>query len=121
MSVSPSPVAAYVDTAQALLPVQPTSRRAFDRTDTVSGFVRVYQAIGRAPGPATLTVAITDGGGKIADRTASSLGPERFATRQADCSFTVPVANLTPGEYLLTVEAAQGAKTVTRRLRFSVK
>jgi hypothetical protein len=41
------------------------------------------------------------------------------ASHTAEHTFEVPVANLPPGEYLLTVKASAGASTATRQLRYT--
>ena len=121
LTVEPAPPAAPTDAAEAFLPVVPTSRRTFRSTDAALGFVRVYQAADRPPTPVTLSVSVTDGTDRVVQTSTEALGPERFTTRQADCRFNLPLSTLAPGEYLLTVEAAQGARTVRRHVRFVVK
>ena len=43
------------------------------------------------------------------------------AGRAADHYMTLPLATLAPGEYLLKVEAAMGARVAGRAIRFHVK
>jgi VWFA-related protein len=120
LSVTPVTAAAPTDAAESLIPVIPTSRRTFKTTEAVLGFTRIYQGSGRAPAPVSLTISITDAAARVVTRTTQEVSGETFIARQADCKFTLPVSTLAPGEYLLTVEIVQGAKTVTRNLRFSV-
>jgi VWFA-related protein len=44
-----------------------------------------------------------------------------YALRTADISFAIPIESLTPGAYLLTIEATLGSTTIRRDVRFSVK
>jgi hypothetical protein len=122
LSVTPPQPAAPTDAAEAFLPVVPSSQRVFTSTDSAVGFVRVYQASSRAPGWVTFTVNIKDGADKTVERSSYSVPPERFAaTRSADVSFNLPLSSLTPGEYLLTVDAVAGNRLARRLMRFSVR
>jgi len=49
------------------------------------------------------------------------LPPADRSGRVADCRLELPMAGLSPGLYLLTVEVTAGARTVRRDLRFSVR
>ena len=61
ISAMPSAPAAPKDAFATVVPVVPTSRRAFDTADLVTGFLRVYQG-GEAPlVPASVAVRIVDG------------------------------------------------------------
>jgi VWFA-related protein len=100
----------------SLLPVTPTARRQFRRTDEVSVFVRAHQG-GRDP---VRQIAVT---ARILDR-ADTVVVERRTTlfdgsggtgRSSDYTFGLPLAALPPGSYLLMIEAAGGAKDRARR------
>ena len=121
LSITPVTAAAPTDAAESLIPVIPTSRRSFDAGDAVVGFTRIYQGTGRAAADVALTISVTDATNKVVTRSTQQVSGETFIARQADCTFTLPVSTLAPGEYLLTVEITQGAKTIKRNLRFSVK
>ena len=121
LSVTPAVAAAPTDATESLIPVIPTSRRSFEPSEAVLGFTRIYLGIGREPAAVALTIGITDAADHVVTRSTQQVGSDTFVARQADCKFTLPVSTLAPGEYLLTVEIAQGAKTVRRNLRFSVK
>lgn len=121
VTVEPAPPSAPTDAAEAFLPVVPTSRRTFRQTDVALGFVRVYQAAAGTAAPVTLAVSVTDGTDRVVQRTTETLAVERFATRQADCRFNLPLSTLAPGEYLLTVEAAQAGRTIRRHVRFTIR
>jgi VWFA-related protein len=121
LSATPSQPAGPTDAAEAFLPVVPTSQRSFAQSDFAVGFVRIYQGVGRTPMPIMLSVKITDGTDKVVVRSSEVLPPERFATRQADVRFSVPLDTLAAGEYLITVEGQLGAKTIRRDIRFHVR
>jgi VWFA-related protein len=121
LSVTPVTAAAPTDAAETLIPVIPTSRRTFNPAEAVLGFTRIYLGSGRTPAAVALTISITDPTDKVVTRSTQQVTAETFIARQADCKFTLPVSTLAPGEYLLTVEIAQGSRTVKRNLRFSVK
>ena len=51
-----------------------------------------------------------------------TFGPNRFdRTRSAGICVRLPTGDLTPGPYLLTLEASAGKTEVRRELRFVVK
>jgi VWFA-related protein len=104
----------------ALLPVLPTSRRTFTADDTVDAFLRIYQGDGRAPGVVSIAGTITDGRERVVRRWAGAVGAATFSNGQADYQWRVPVSELAAGEYLLTISATQGGKTVRRDVRFVV-
>jgi hypothetical protein len=56
--------------------------------------------------------------------TAAASTTDRFANlalRTAEVRYEVPIGRLSPGEYLLTIEAALGATTIRRDVRLTVK
>lgn len=121
LSVTPVTAAAPTDAAESLIPVIPTSRRAFAPNEAVLGFTRIYQGAGRQASAVGLTIRITDSAGRVITSSSQQVSGDTFVARQADCKFTVPVSTLAPGEYLLTVEVTQGTKPIVRHLRFSVQ
>jgi VWFA-related protein len=122
ISVAPALVAAPRDRLADLLPIVPTTNRYFNaKADQVSAFVSVYQPKGTVK-PIDLTARITDSSGaEIITRPVTlpvaAFGGDR---RSAGYRFTVPVANLKPGQYLLTFEAVLGKDKVRRDVRFVV-
>jgi VWFA-related protein len=120
---SPAVPSAPKDALASLVPFAPTAEREFARVDRALALVRVYEG-GKAPlAPATLTVRlVNDHDVRVVDTT-ETLAPDRFnaATRAADYRFTLPIATLTPGQYLLTFEAALGKTTARRDVRFTVR
>ena len=98
----------------------PTTRREFERGDRATAFVRIYQG-GRQPAAdVDVTVRLMDAtGAEVVSRT-DAIAPARFvARRSADYTYELPLATLTPGAYLLTIESRLGSITVRRDVRFS--
>jgi len=44
-----------------------------------------------------------------------------LALRSADVKYAIPMAKLSPGPHLLTIEATLGATTIRRDVRFEIK
>ena len=111
------------DFLSPLLPVVPTGRREFARSDRLMAFFRVYQGVNRqdALGPVQLRSTIVDARGAVVAGESSTLGAEQFGTgRTADHYLTVPLATLAPGEYLLQVETTMGSRVAGRAMLFIV-
>jgi VWFA-related protein len=121
LSVSPQTVSGPPRALAAVVPVIPTTLREFLRTDLVGGFVRISQGGSQTLEPVTLAVRVTNSRGAFVHEQSSPLDTARFAaSRMADQQFEVPVSNLAPGQYLLTVAATAGARTAHRDVRFTV-
>ena len=121
MSASSAPPAAGKDALETLLPVVPTTARAFWRSDRASAFVRVYQGQS-TPMPMSLKVAIIDARDQHVLDQVETLAADRFGKgRGADYRLDLPLATLAPGEYLATFDTTLGKKTAHREVRFSVR
>ena len=106
------------------LPFAPTARRRFASTDLVSALVQVSQGTARkeALQPATLRLRIHDPGGAEVRNQDGALDPAGFArNRTASARLAVPIRGLSPGEYLLSLEATLGPDRVERWVRFEVR
>jgi len=102
-----------------ILPVVPTTLRDFTRTDNVSGFVRISQGGTEPVEPVTVALKIVDSEGVTVAQQSDVRDPARFAgARMSDYEFAVPLANLTPGQYLLAVSATAGTRKSARDVRF---
>ncbi len=133
VTANPGSVAAPKDALAGLLPVAPTSSRAFGKDQQVTALMRVYQRAGRAGGaggaggdealaPVPMSVMIFDATGAMVFDASPTLAVERFARdRAADCAFDLPIANLQPGPHLLRIEARLGDTTARRDVRFEVR
>lgn len=103
------------------IPLPPTLRRSFARTDAVTARVQVYQ---RPPIRASvpLHARIVDTSDRIVSESSQTLDTARFgAAGVADVSLTVPVGALVSGRYLLVVEAGSSGRVEERRLQFAVQ
>lgn len=112
------------DFLAALLPVIPTARREFARGDGLVAFLRIYQGTGRrdALSPVQLQSSIVDASGAVVAGETRTLEAARFgAGRTADQYFTLPLATLAPGDYLLEVKTAMGGRAAQRAVRFTVR
>jgi VWFA-related protein len=117
-SAGPRPVAS--DTLQSLLPLAPTAVRTFATTSAVRAFARVYQPETSKPKAVTVRGYIVDASNRRVFDRSMALTAAQFVKGAADCLLTLPLAQLSPGAHLLTIEASVGKTTVTRQVRFVV-
>jgi hypothetical protein len=122
LGVSPSAPSAPADAFTNLLPVVPTAQREFAPSDRATAFLKVYQEATAATLPASVTARIIDTGDHSVLDVATPLPADRFtADHSADYRLELPLDRLPRGEYLLTIDASLGQRTVRRGLRFSVR
>jgi hypothetical protein len=104
-----------------LLPLRPIAAREFAATDRVAAFVRVYQGSG-ASAAATLTTRIVDSRNQsVFEQRAPLFDAPGAGPRSADYEVNLPLATLSPGEYLLTFQAGGQNPAASRDVRFTVK
>jgi VWFA-related protein len=119
---APAPPLASADLLKDLLPIVPTALREFTRTSRVAAFVRAYQGGDDSPRDVTMTATLLGVGETPIHRESTTLAAARFTrTRSTDYLIEVPVAQLAPGPYLLTLEAALDDKRVARHMRFEMR
>ena len=105
----------------ALIPVSPTTQRAFTSTDDVSAYAKVYQGGKGRILPVKMSAKVTNAANVAVSHQELVLEPEQFGTaRAADYRIRLPLAHLDPGDYLFEVEAKSGAPQVRRTIRFSI-
>jgi VWFA-related protein len=122
LSATPAWPTAPHDAFSGILPVVPTTRRVFEATDRVSGFVRVYQTGRKSAMPVTLTWRIVDRVGTVIVERTERMDAERFGVaRAADVVLPLPLGALSAGSHLLQVAAAAGEDSAARDLRFGVR
>ena len=122
VTAEPPVPAAPRDAFTGLLPIVPTVRRTFAATDTVQGFVRVYQARAGPLLSTTLTLRIVDGSDRTVFDLPRQVGSDQFTgDRSFDYLFDVPVARLESGPHLLRVDAVAGKATARRDVRFAIR
>jgi hypothetical protein len=119
-SASPSPEAIPDPAVAELIPIVPTTRRAFAAGDTVTAFLRVYQKERRqAP---TVQIDVIDADGQVVATDDRVLTLEPFGSVYAgNCLFDVPVRRLQPGQYQLSMQVSAGEENVERSVRFVIR
>ena len=106
------------------VPVVPTSRREFAPAHRLLAFLRVYQGPTRHEPlvPVQVHTVVTDSRGREIGQASRTIEALRFQQgRTADFSFGLPLADLAPDEYLLTIEASTAGRLVARAVRFRIK
>lgn len=114
---SPAPGASVAD----LLPIRPTTRRVFERTEQVTAFVHEYQGQARMFTPGFATAEIIDSTDTRVYRQEQRVVPTTDEHRALDFSVNVPVDQLAPGAYVLTFEVRHGNDSARRDIRFDVR
>jgi hypothetical protein len=105
----------------SLIPVAPTSVREFDTSDEVTVFLRVYQGGKGRVVPVRVAAKVTNDKNSVSSNQETMLEVEHFSeSRAADYQAALPLAHLSPGEYLLEVEAQASARHLKRSARFAV-
>jgi hypothetical protein len=121
LNAMPSPIRGATGSLSELLPVVPTTRRAFSLADSVMAFLRVYQPAASA-GPARVTTRLTNARDEVvATDTLDLGGGVTGATWTADYEVVLPIDTLTPGDYLLTADVVAGGRSARRALRFRME
>jgi VWFA-related protein len=123
IGAAPRTLTAPKDFLSTLLPVVPTARREFARTDRFVAFLRIYQGTGRDTTlmPVQLQSTLIDARAATVASDSNTIAATEFAGgRAADHYVTLPLTTLAPGDYLLKVEAKMGARVAGRALRFHI-
>jgi len=109
--------------SRAGLPVTPSTRRTFKRGEVVRAVLQIYQGTRLTDplSPVALRVRILDAKGTAARDQSLPFAESAFTNRRTDCVITLPLASLTPGEYLLKLDATAGRHAAGRALRFSIE
>ena len=119
---APVGITAMKDNFTDVLPAPPTARREFDRRERATAFLRVYEGGSGPIVPVSLSTGILDQNNRQRFGQKTSPSPEDFdGTRTADYAVDLPLADLEPGSYLLTIEAKAGLWSARRDVRFAVK
>jgi len=121
-STAPAPMHAPPGEFSGLLPRLPTARREFRAADRVSVLVRAYRAESNRSAPAPqMTARLTNASDQVVLTTTASVDAASWQTqRSGDYILALPVATLSDGEYLLTIDANAGGRTATRATRFRI-
>jgi VWFA-related protein len=112
-----APPEAFAD----LIPIVPTTRREFARTDHVTTFARIYQSEG-TPRPVRVVARLLDTTGHDVAGEDRSVPPAAFgANRSLDYTYDLPLEHLSPGDFLLTLRVSRGGAALDRNIRFRVR
>jgi VWFA-related protein len=103
---------------RALLSTDPTTRRRFARSETVTAFVEVYPEARMKADEVVTTATLTPARGG----TARTVPATRVVDEAGRAGYTVRLrlADVPTGEYVLTLEAKAGRTSALRHLRFTV-
>jgi hypothetical protein len=107
---------------RAVLAGSPTQRRAFFGDETLSIFAEVYDNYWMLSRDVRVTSTIRTASGEAVSSAERSLQAGNGEPRY-EFSSRLPLRTMSPGDYILTVEAqstAVAAATASRQLRFSV-
>jgi hypothetical protein len=108
--------------AVALLPVVPTTVREFENADRPTAFVRLYQGGKRPLMPVRITSRIVNAEDHTVFDENSTIPAASFsAVRSADYKLALPLAELKPGEYLVSIVAVADKLTARRDVRIAIK
>jgi hypothetical protein len=123
LSTQPSPAAGVVDgSLRAALPVVPTGRRVFARTERVSAWIQIYQGLQRLQMAGYFVSEIRDEQDRRVFHQEIRMLPEDVGDNRAiNQTIALPIDSLAPGQYLLAVEIRQGNNVAKRELRFSIR
>jgi VWFA-related protein len=114
---APSPIVKDSPLAD-VVPIVPTVARVLSPADKVSAFLRIYQP--NESNTVTAIVRVVDATNRTAFEQRTELAAARFVSRVADFEVALPLSQLGPGKYLLTIEASRGEARVERQARFEV-
>ncbi len=101
-----------------ILPVSPTVARVLSPAGTVRAFLRVYQPGARQT--VSVTARVIDAGNRTVFEQRTELATDRFLAGATDVDLPLPLKQLAPGPYLLTLEVARGDASLERSARFEV-
>jgi VWFA-related protein len=104
-----------------LLPIVPTAQREFTSIGRITAFLRIYQGTSRRDPiqQVQLQGFLVDAKGQKISGESVVLTEAQFGNgRTNDHFFSLPIANLPPGDYLLRIEAAMGRRVAGRAVRF---
>jgi hypothetical protein len=117
-----APTATPIEAVGGVLDSSPTTRRDFTRADEVTAFARVYQKAATQPASVTVVFRILDRDLREVTTTRIMMRPDEFSKAGvADARFALPTDTLSPGDYVLRMEAAGAGAATARDVRFSMK
>lgn len=122
ITATPNPVFAPKEGLQPVIPVIPTTRRAFaPATHAVSAFARVYQPAKGKLLPVNAHLTVRDAKDAVVYDRQMPLAANLFNdTRSTDVKLDIPIAELPAGDYVLTLETSAGTSSARRDSRFQI-
>jgi hypothetical protein len=106
------------DRLRAILGSDPTPRRRFSRDDTVTAYAEVYTTDRAAREPLDVTATLTSVDGATARGVPTTRGDDVEA---AGYTARFALADLVPGDYVLTIQAQAGEDTAERRVLLTIE
>jgi len=106
----------------ALVPFLPTTIREFRGDDDVAVFLRIYEGGKGRLEPVQLSAKVRDANDAVRSSHDAVLATDYFSeVRSADVELSLPLPELSRGDYLLEVEAQAGTHRLQRTARFTVR
>jgi VWFA-related protein len=99
----------------------PTTRRTFRRDERVTAFVDSYQGQGRETRPSYVITEIYNDIDQRVYQQEVRVVPASPEQRTATFSVDLPLDQLSPGQYLLSMQVKQGNENARRDVRFEVR
>ena len=122
VDVSPPIPFAPKDRLASMLPLTPTTLRQSITADTVTAFARVYQGHARPASAVSLQARLVNAEAKTVFETSQTFEAKEFGAGKAtDYTLQLPLRELVPGNYLLTIEARTAQHEARRDVRFTVR
>jgi hypothetical protein len=116
-----APIVAPRDALKTLIPIVPTTKRTFRPVDQAAAFLRIYQGGSKPLSAVPLRIQLRSDADVLVFDRREEVGAATFSSaRAADLNLALPLSRLSPGAYLLTIEATL-KQTVRRDLRFNVQ
>ena len=125
ITASQLPTAHPDEQTRGVLPAPPAATRSFPQNDEVAVFAEVYDNEAKTPHKVDITTTVTTDEGKVMFKTDEQRDTVDFQGKTGGFGYStrVPMKDLPPGLYVLTVSARSrlGSKEpVERQVRFSV-
>jgi hypothetical protein len=93
----------------------PTLSRTFALSGHATAWMKVHQPASSVRTDVRVKAQIIDEKDKVVVEASDTLAAVRFANDAPEYSFELPLSRLTPGKYLLRIEASRGGGSVVRR------
>ncbi|HZT78488.1 MAG TPA: VWA domain-containing protein [Vicinamibacterales bacterium] len=125
ITASQLPTAHPDEQTRGVLPAPPAAERSFPQNDEVALFAEVYDNEAKTPHKVDITTTVTTDEGKVVFKTDEERDTADFQGKTGGFGYStrVPMKDLTPGAYVLTVSARSrlGNKdAIERQVRFYV-